>query len=162
MSIPLISASRRYPEQPADRCPTLLSCNITCEAGLQQTPDGCHVCKCKPGMSAIWFNLHSTRAKKKLGILFWFSPSVTSIFCCTFLNNHASQPFHTWYGASARGPTCFLRNSRPPVIYFLFPGSVHFWTLHLGITGVYSVSKKSQISCFYLDCFNTSPHNPNF
>ena len=27
-------------------------------------------------------------------------PSVTNIFCCTFLSNHASQPFQTWHGAS--------------------------------------------------------------
>ena len=27
-----------------------------------------------------------------------------------FLSNHASQPLQTWYGASARGPTCCLQN----------------------------------------------------
>ena len=77
-------------------------------------------------------------------------PSITSIFCYTFLSNHASQPFQTWYGASARGPTHRSRNSGPPVIYFLFPGLVHFWSLHLGMGGggLYSLSKNLQISCF--------------
>ena len=59
-------------------------------------------------------------------------PSVTTIFRCTFLSNHASQPLQTWYVASARGPTHCVWNSCPPVIYSLFPGSLHFSTLHLG------------------------------
>ena len=63
-------------------------------------------------------------------------PSVrNNSFRGTFLSNHASHSLKTWYGASARDPTHRLPNSGPPVIYFLFPGSVHFWTLHLGIAG---------------------------
>ena len=53
-------------------------------------------------------------------------PSVTSIFRCTFLSNHASQQLQTWYGASARSPTFCLLNSHPPVIYFLFYDLVFF------------------------------------
>ena len=34
------------------------------------------------------------------------------------------------------------------LIYFLLAGLVHFWSLPLGIAGVYSVSKISEISCF--------------
>ena len=29
--------------------------------------------------------------------------SVTNVFCCTFLSNHASQPLQTYYGALAMG-----------------------------------------------------------
>ena len=47
-------------------------------------------------------------------------PWSSAKFRSTFLSNHASQPLQTWYGASARGPTRRLPNSRPPVIYFLF------------------------------------------
>ena len=64
--------------------------------------------------------------------------SVTNIFCCAFLSNHASQPLQTLYDTLARGPTRCVRNSGLPVMYFLFPSSVHFWTLHLGIVGVSS------------------------
>ena len=64
-----------------------------------------------------------------------FLLSLTNIFHHTFLSNHASQPFQTWYGASARGLTSCLPNSGLPVVYFLFPGSVHFWTLHLADRG---------------------------
>ena len=52
--------------------------------------------------------------------------SVTNIFCCTFLNNHASHPLQTWCCALARGPTFRLANSDPPLLNFLFPGLVHF------------------------------------
>ena len=80
-----------------------------------------------------------TPASKKRVVICFSSvrPSATKIFRCTFLSNHVSQPLQTWYDASARGPTHRLSNSGPPVIYFLFPGSVHFWTLHLGIARVY-------------------------
>ena len=64
-------------------------------------------------------------------------PSITNVFRRTFLNNHASQPLQTWYGALAKGSTRPLSNSGPPVIYFQFPGSIHFWTLHLGIALYY-------------------------
>ncbi|XP_052768756.1 cysteine-rich motor neuron 1 protein-like [Mya arenaria] len=37
-----------YPDQSSDSCPSLDMCNITCHSGLRQTPDGCHVCKCRP------------------------------------------------------------------------------------------------------------------
>ena len=67
------------------------------------------------------------------------SLSITDIFSHTFFSNHASRPLQTWYSAPALGPTHRLRNSGPPVIYYLFPGSVHFWTLHLGIAGWGSV-----------------------
>ena len=40
-------------------------------------------------------------------------PSATNTFCHTFLSNHASQPFQTWCGALARGPTLRLPNSHP-------------------------------------------------
>ena len=46
-------------------------------------------------------------------------PSITNIFCHTFLSNHTSQPLKTWYSALARDATCCL-NSGPPIIYFLF------------------------------------------
>ena len=88
---------------------------------------------------------------QRRGRVFYFSyvrPSVhTNVFHHTFLSNHASQPHQTWYGALARGPTRRLPNSGQPVIYFLVPCLVHFWTLHLGIARVYSVSERSQISC---------------
>ena len=63
-------------------------------------------------------------------------PSVTNTFCHTFPSNHASQSLQTWYGALARGPTSCLLNSCWPFIYFLFPGLVHFWTLHLWMGGI--------------------------
>ena len=46
--------------------------------------------------------------------------------------------------SKARGHThrLILKSGLPP-IYFMFPSSVHFWTLYLGIAGVYSVSKIS-------------------
>ena len=78
--------------------------------------------------------------------------SVINIYCHTFLSNHASQSLQIWYCALARGPMCRLPNSGPPVIYFLFPSPVHCWTVHLGIAGVYLVSKNSQISCSTLCC----------
>ena len=84
--------------------------------------------------------------------------SLTNVYGSTFLSNHASQPLQTWYGALARGPTSCLLNSGPPVIYFPFPGSVHFWTLHFGIARAYSVSKNSQISFFFVcNCFLFGP-----
>ena len=52
--------------------------------------------------------------------------SLSNVSSSTFLSNHASQPLQTLYGALARGPTSCLLNSGQPVIYFLFPGSVHF------------------------------------
>lgn len=42
------SPSSLYPNQSSSKCPSLSTCNITCQTGLQKTPDGCHVCKCKP------------------------------------------------------------------------------------------------------------------
>ena len=60
-------------------------------------------------------------------------PSVTNIFSHTFLSNHASHLFQTWYGASATGP---------PVVYFLFPGSIYIWTMHLKIAGGYTLVVK--------------------
>ena len=64
--------------------------------------------------------------------------SVTTIFHRIFLGNHASQPFQTWYGALARGPTLGLLNFFPPLIYLLFPGSVHFWRSASWDGGVYT------------------------
>ena len=78
--------------------------------------------------------------------------SMTNIFHQTFLSNCASQPLQTWYGTLARGPTRGLPNCGPPVVYFLFPGSVQFFTLRLGIVGVYSVNKNSEISCLIRNC----------
>ena len=45
----------------------------------------------------------------------------------------------------SRGP--ILRLPGLPVIYFLFPYLVHFWSLHLVIAGVYSMSRISQKFC---------------
>ena len=59
-------------------------------------------------------------------------PSATDIFRLNFLK-HASQPLQTWYGALARSRTRRIPNLGLPPIYFLFTGSVLFWTLHLGI-----------------------------
>ena len=76
-----------------------------------------------------------TPASKKRGytvLALSVLPSVNNIFRRTFLSNHASQPIQTWYGASGRGPTSRLPNWGPPAIYFLFPGSVHFWGYILG------------------------------
>ena len=52
--------------------------------------------------------------------------SLTNIFHHSFLNNHASQPLQTWYGAFARGPTYRIPNSDPPVICFLVYNVVYF------------------------------------
>ena len=82
-----------------------------------------------------------------LSLLSSVLPSLSNIFRRNFLSNRASQSLQTWYGTSARGPTRRLPNSGPPLIYFLFPCSVHFWTLHLEISGINLVSKKLQISC---------------
>ena len=66
--------------------------------------------------------------------------------CYIFLSNHYSHLQEIGYVASSNGPAhCFL-NSGHPVIYFLFLNLVYFWTLHLGIVGVYSVSRNSHIS----------------
>ena len=54
--------------------------------------------------------------------------SVSNIFRCTFLSNHASQPLQTWYGALARGPTRRLPNSILPGIYFPFYDLAYFLT----------------------------------
>ena len=43
-------------------------------------------------------------------------PSASNNFRRTDLSNHASQPLHTWYSASAMGLTRCLPNSSPPVI----------------------------------------------
>ena len=90
-----------------------------------------------------------THASKKRGV-YWFSsvrPSVhNQYFRHTLLSNHASQPLQTWYGALAMGPTRHLPKSGRQGIFFLFSSSVHFWTLHLGMAGVYSVNKNSQTS----------------
>lgn len=45
---PICEYPSLYPNQSSSMCPSLSECNITCETGLQQTPDGCHVCTCKP------------------------------------------------------------------------------------------------------------------
>ena len=79
--------------------------------------------------------------------------SVINIFRTTFLSNHTSQSLQTWYDASARVPTRRFPNSGPPVIFFLFPGSVQFWTLHLWIAGLYLVSKNSLISCLIYETY---------
>ena len=68
-----------------------------------------------------------------------FCPSVANICQCTFLSNHASQPLQTWYGASARGPTRGLPNSRQPFIYFLFFDFVYFPTLHSWSSAKFSI-----------------------
>ena len=57
-------------------------------------------------------------------------PSVTNIYCCFFLSNHASQSIQSWYGALAKGPTHFLPKSRPLVLYLLFYNLVYFPTFH--------------------------------
>ena len=56
--------------------------------------------------------------------------SVTNIFRHISLTNHGSHPSETWYGTSRKGPKRRLPNSGAPVIYFLFPDLVNFWTLH--------------------------------
>lgn len=45
---PICDSPSVYPNQSSNKCPSLSACNITCQTGLQQTPDGCHICKCKP------------------------------------------------------------------------------------------------------------------
>ena len=125
-----------------------------------RTGECCH--NCTVGRILLSFSIQwniYTPALKKGGGVYCFSsvppvlPSIMNIFHCTFLNNHVSQLFQTWYGALARGPTRRLPNSGPPVIYFLFLGSVHFWILHLGIPWVYLVSKNSQISFLKMSFF---------
>ena len=60
--------------------------------------------------------LFYSRFEEKGGILFLLCLSVflsiTNFFRHTFLSNHASQPLQTWYGTSARAPTCRLPNFR--------------------------------------------------
>ena len=83
-----------------------------------------------------------TPAWKKKGV-YWFTsvhpfgrpsvilsvpPTVTSIFCHSFLSNHASQPLNTWYVVLARVPTCRLPNTGLPLICFLFNDLVYFRT----------------------------------
>ena len=76
----------------------------------------------------------------------------------TFLSNHASQPFQTCYGALTRGHTGYLPNSGLPVIYFLFHGSVHFWILHLGIAGLYTVKNSDFLFFQKKHCVLTGVH----
>ena len=112
-------------------------------------------------MTSWFFFLFHTPATKKRGytiLALSVLPSVPNIFRRTFLDNHASQPLQTWYDALTRGSTRHLPNSGPPVIYFLFPGSVHFLSLHLRIAGLYSVSKNSQISWVFFFFFSPNPH----
>lgn len=45
---PICDTPTLYPNQSSNKCASLSKCNITCQTGLQQTPDGCHICKCKP------------------------------------------------------------------------------------------------------------------
>ena len=68
-------------------------------------------------------------------------PSVTNIFHYIFHSNHNTRPLEARYRASSRGPSCGVPNSGLPV-NFLFLDFVHFWTLHLSIVGVYSVSEQ--------------------
>ena len=53
--------------------------------------------------------------------------SVTIIFHCTFLSNHASQSLQTWCCDSDRGPTCRLRIQVHQLSTSFFTTSFIFW-----------------------------------
>ena len=111
----------------------------------------------KVNIMCLYVHNYTPTSKKRgytvlgLSVLLSVHPSLTNLFHHTFLSNHASQPLQIWYGALARDPYCHLLNSGPLVLYFLFCSLVHFWTLHLGIARVYSVSKNSEISCYMFE-----------
>ena len=84
----------------------------------------------KWAVAILWLRyFYTPKLKKRVFIVLALSifSSVTNIFYWTFLSNHASQPLQTLYGGLAIGPTNRSLNSGLPVIYFLFPGSVHFY-----------------------------------
>ena len=101
--------------------------------------------------------------------------SVTNIFHCIFLSNHASQPLQTWYGAEARGPTwiyirqlstsCFMsfftfRHNMVKYQTFvaLFSATMHHSHFTLGMVlqlGVLHVAYRIHVRQLSTSCFMT-------
>ena len=87
----------------------------------------------KKNMLVTIFSYYTSASKNRVVYCFSFVRpsvwllSVTNIFRRTFLSNHTLQPLQIDMVHWAWGPTSHLPNSNPPVIYFLFPGLVHFW-----------------------------------
>ena len=59
----------------------------------------------------------------------WLTSTWNLVWLAT-LAYHGLHPLETWYGTSCWDPSHSLPNSGLPVIYFLFPDLVQFWTMH--------------------------------